>query len=209
MLRILSSSERIVYLCFFTRSVLMGTDTFQYPISDIIFDSGISEATVKRSLKVLIQKKLLSVTKDADYQAPKTYRINITLTFDIDQKDGETTKCVPEGERDFIYDGISELIDDEGRRLLSLIIKNVEKDKDLRKYYIGITLRNLKKGEDIEKKFLDVVITHEFGPIRAKAYVISSKQGNASKVWVGTGKGQGGETYQPTHPPLRTDPDDE
>lgn len=176
----LTPSEASVCDLFFAKTASLGIDEVQMSQREIAAYTNLTERTVKTVIENLIALQILTVISNSGKRSSKRYRF--TLPYSINRplnkkhtKDYLIPKKINPDDLLRAIEGINEeyiniidMLNEEGRKQLDSIIKNLPEAKKME--YRRVAAELLKPGESLDKKFREVVLTNEFGPVRIKEY---------------------------------------
>ena len=161
-------SDQIIFLQLFSRTIAVDQETCRLSYRDLSDLGGLSQATVKTSLRRLIDHGVVKVVGQASAKVAQTYQIiwptELKRMARLQRHPNVLLKETGIGYTESILEQLSE----EDREVLDLLKSTMplEDEKFLRRQ----AAETAAVGQAPEDKYLELIVLTKFGPERLKKY---------------------------------------
>lgn len=166
----LSSSEERIFSRIFARTIAEGKDYCDLSYQDLHNLTGLNILTIKRSIKKLILRDLISIIRPASPRIPQRYRILWPREFKRNPKlHRDPVLLLKEAyKEEGLYEGLLSKLTEDDKRLLQLLKETLSPAEETRLRSKAAKL--LQGGENVEDKFQELIVLTKFGPDRLRKY---------------------------------------
>jgi len=165
----LPSSEQLVYMQIFSRTVAVGERRSRISYQKLGELTNLTWRTVKTAIGGLLSKGLITIEKIASPRVAQTYRI----TWPVD------TKWLSELYRNpllmlqttgsgNVYQGLLERLTEEDKTLLRVLEETISPEEEANLRRMAMEKRG--RDESIETKYRELLLLNHFGPDRLRKY---------------------------------------